>query len=638
MPSFARNKTCSPRTLTQPCNWRDDPQLLGSTLLSLPTISVDADFPYPCALGIVGSSDPRQQTSVLCAGYCPPGKLCNQSATTHPYDCPIGHYCPWGSSVPLPCPPGYFGNATGLGSKGECPTCPPGAWCSGGQLIPCATDTYNGLGGSSEQGACKQCPVFANTDGQNSSTSLQDCKCDVGYYDRSNSSSRMQCHPCPVGTICNREGIKLASLPLQVGYFRMSNTSIDIRRCPDATYGCGSLGDDNCTSACQGGPVAPGCHETLTGAFCLSCTSPDGHYYASASATEIARCHDCGNEGGMYLGIISGAIASMVVIGSFVWQMRQRRYMRRALIRCKVLWVVLRFRAKLLLAFYQVISKIPYIYEVTLPSSVRNLVNFLEFWTSLGFQHYAERLTCIGLPHGFMMQLVFWMIVPFGLMSIVLIDAFVRISRRGGSGAASWCARLEEAMLEATPMMLWVAFFAYSIVATTAFDAFTCYNFGTDDSWLRADVSVRCGSDEHNAIKGVAWLAIATWPIGATIAAFVLSFLAHADAIYHNPKLSRPRLRHAISFLHSEYKPQFWWWEPLPMILRLSLVGFFVLLEPGSITQLVLGMLTAFAFLLVQMQVSPYAHKLDAYLALSCNASLAIFFLCCIIFQVKGNP
>ena len=71
------------------------------------------------------------------------------------------------------------------------------------------------------------------------------------------------------------------------------------------------------------------------------------------------------------------------------------------------------------------------------------------------------------------------------------------------------------------------------------------------------------------------------------------------------------------------------------MVLRLSLVGFFVRFDPGSLTQLVLGMLTSFVFLLVQMQASPYVHKLDAYLALSCSASMSIFFLCCIIFKVS---
>ena len=70
------------------------------------------------------------------------------------------------------------------------------------------------------------------------------------------------------------------------------------------------------------------------------------------------------------------------------------------------------------------------------------------------------------------------------------------------------------------------------------------------------------------------------------------------------------------------------------MMLRLTLVGFFVLFEPGSLTQLVLGMVTTLFFLLIQMQASPYRHDIDTYLAVSCNCSLALFFLCCITFKI----
>jgi hypothetical protein len=77
-------------------------------------------------------------------------------------------------------------------------------------------------------------------------------------------------------------------------------------------------------------------------------------------------------------------------------------------------------------------------------------------------------------------------------------------------------------------------------------------------------VSVECDSEQHQTIKAVAWTAIVMWPIGATLAALVLSFFAHADRVFKNGELSRPALRSAISFLHLDYKPEYWFWEPLP--------------------------------------------------------------------------
>ena len=67
--------------------------------------------------------------------------------------------------------------------------------------------------------------------------------------------------------------------------------------------------------------------------------------------------------------------------------------------------------------------------------------------------------------------------------------------------------------------MLWVMFIAYSLISTQAFDAFTCYKFGGDAGVLRADVSIKCNSADHDSIKVIAWLAIVIWPILATLVA-----------------------------------------------------------------------------------------------------------------------
>ena len=40
--------------------------------------------------------------------------------------CTFGHFCPERSSVPIPCPPGTYGNATGLGTEGDCQKVEPG--------------------------------------------------------------------------------------------------------------------------------------------------------------------------------------------------------------------------------------------------------------------------------------------------------------------------------------------------------------------------------------------------------------------------------------------------------------------------------------------------------------------------------
>ena len=65
---------------------------------------------------------------------------------------------------------------------------------------------------------------------------LRDCLCRRGYFDSSSIDSGMlNCTICPVGSSCDSMGTVLSSLPLQRGYYRVANWSIDLRRCPDAS-------------------------------------------------------------------------------------------------------------------------------------------------------------------------------------------------------------------------------------------------------------------------------------------------------------------------------------------------------------------------------------------------------------------
>lgn len=40
--------------------------------------------------------------------------------------CPVGHYCPTGTTTPIPCGAGAFSNVTGLST---CHQCPAGYYC-----------------------------------------------------------------------------------------------------------------------------------------------------------------------------------------------------------------------------------------------------------------------------------------------------------------------------------------------------------------------------------------------------------------------------------------------------------------------------------------------------------------------------
>ena len=91
------------------------------------------------------------------------------------------------------------------------------------------------------------------------------------------------------------------------------------------------------------------------------------------------------------------------------------------------------------------------------------------------------------------------------------------------------------------------------------------------------------------------------YPIGLWLLTCVL--LAHAARDIIEARESY--WVHTTSFLHREFKPIFFWWELAEKARRFILVGLFVVVKPGTVTQVFLAVLTCASFLMVQLQARP---------------------------------
>ena len=259
-------------------------------------------------------------------------------------------------------------------------------------------------------------------------------------------------------------------------------------------------------------------------------------------------------------------------------------------------------------------------------------------------------LLVVGLVYAYHVAAVAWARVSDGLEGIGLggtgSGRAVNESGSGGGGGggaptAASCYRAlrgvhKEALKSSFARMAWVAFLVYPIVSTKAFQAFVCIEFGeegADGRYLRVDVSVVCGETHHRQIQAVAVFAIMVWPLNMLVLSAVLLFKArHA---IKDPK-SKSALKEAISFLHRDYEPRCWYWEPIAMIQKISLIGFLVAVNPGSVTQIVFGLLVTFVYLLLQVQADPYEFLTDDYLAGICTCSLVGLFLSCLVCNIDA--
>ena len=229
--------------------------------------------------------------------------------------------------------------------------CPKGKWCTAGLVVNCSLGTYNPLRNQDFATACVMCPLNSSTIGEGSEARAK-CICNEGYYNANASfaidqdliaameragktpvsmkAAVIDCQTCPVGTDCGR-GSTLERLPLQRGYYRTLSTSNDVRRCSDATVGCGGTGEAACTqsnSACFGGDDNTlACMPGLTGPFCELCDSSGTgalhfQYYQKATSVANATCVGCDDNAllprmarlyAMGVGIVLGIVATIAL-------------------------------------------------------------------------------------------------------------------------------------------------------------------------------------------------------------------------------------------------------------------------------------------------------------------------------------
>ncbi|KAI9538601.1 hypothetical protein NQZ68_012253 [Dissostichus eleginoides] len=164
---------------------------------------------YYCIAG-VNFQNPDGNFSTGVGGTCPKGKYCPEG-TSLPLPCPPGsegglcpqaHYCPEGSASSVPCPAGAYSILTG---QSVCSRCPAGYYC------PEKTGNFS-------KSPCP--PGFYCPDGTRHATQFP---CPRGYYNPEPMTQSLDsCLPCPPGHYCEKERLTKVSGKCKAGWFCVS--------------------------------------------------------------------------------------------------------------------------------------------------------------------------------------------------------------------------------------------------------------------------------------------------------------------------------------------------------------------------------------------------------------------------------
>ncbi|XP_069750653.1 uncharacterized protein [Narcine bancroftii] len=138
--------------------------------------------------------------------HCPKGSM---SYLSHP--CPVGYYCSELTVLPVPCPPGTYGNTSHAKHHQECYPCPESTFnhlYAQRACFPCGSTSYSELGSTT-------CKCFGLNRAFQESDGSCICKAGYVYYNEadqksSNSNSGMDCYP-EVDDRCRTNEARLAS-------------------------------------------------------------------------------------------------------------------------------------------------------------------------------------------------------------------------------------------------------------------------------------------------------------------------------------------------------------------------------------------------------------------------------------------
>ena len=619
-------------------------------------------------------------------------------ATLAPLDCPSGAYCPYGSAAPTLCPGGSYSNATNLATLSECnatepgfyayigsvePTpcaagtyndqprqescircesgkyqdaegeteckpCEPGHWCSAAKQYECSLDTFNPLPQAAYVTNCTRCPPHTTTLDKTGATSVDQCVCQASFYMVNTSHAlggAIHCKPCTSGSACTHAGVTLETLPLDKGYFRVGPGSSDIRKCPGVNNGC--IGGADTQAQCSDG---------LTGLFCSRCTNSTGRFYVPGSSLSQATCKDC-PAAGVGVALVTSLIAvagMMVFAGSRVLRRSPQIQNAAQQIVASLHRLGVPSKLKQLVGFYQLSTSVDTVYQVALPDAAKAVFDVFRITISLGLGDLGIPLQCTGLG-GYRARLIFWMVmplvvlfaIPLALASVRLVS--VRLATANAAPHFRWRHQsqqlqakfsppqragldLKELAYDCLPICLKFLFLAYPFVSTVAFRAFDCMDFGQSGSWLRADYQVPCDTGgEYRQIQAIAVLALCIFPCGVPVAYAALLFHSRSAILTDRPT----QLSQALSFLHEDFRREFFWWELVEVLRRFLLVGVACVISPGTLNQIFLGTAVALFHLVVQMQARPFKRPSEGFLSMASGFLLIVIFTCCILLQIN---
>ena len=197
--------------------------------------------------------------------------------------------------------------------------------------------------------------------------------------------------------------------------------------------------------------------------------------------------------------------------------------------------------------------------------------------------------------------------------------------------------------LEALPLSLFVAFVSVIAVSKQIFSVFDCTEFQTDSrtqpattrSFIASQLTIECSDNpEYMSLRTAAYVFGVIWPVGMPILFILATVPFRRD---HLRGRTTPATK-ATMFLHKEYEPAFYWWEPLALLYRLGLIGYVQLIPSDKkLIRLLVGLIISIIYSFLIVMTKPFAADQVDTLSIATQICLVFMFLAVTVLQIYDS-
>eukprot|EP00611_Tribonema_gayanum_P004109 TRINITY_DN1330_c0_g1_i18.p1 TRINITY_DN1330_c0_g1~~TRINITY_DN1330_c0_g1_i18.p1 ORF type:complete len:916 (+),score=198.97 TRINITY_DN1330_c0_g1_i18:1218-3965(+) len=459
--------------------------------------------------------------------------------------------------------------------------------------------------------------------------------CGLGSYlapTAKSDTTAFKCVNCDPATMsCTAGGLQLDSIPLQAGYWRQNLDSSKIQECFNRDACKGGAPD---TASVTG---ATYCADGYQGPYCALCatghTPVYGYTCASCDGTNAA----VGIFGRVVIFLVLAAVVVWLIVGSGVEAALQeadamaalpggskRRRTRRVLLKFAAYTVSMLSSLRVPLVVLQILTTYYLISGAPLPRVYSEFLHYMQF-INLNWE-WLLSFGCL-IQVNFYDTLLLYTLTPMAVLAFLMTPrALLGAACTRRRLSPSLRKKLELFQMRDLRLLLIFTFVIFSSVSTQILQTFSCENFGSSESYLRADYSISCNTPAHQAYKIYAACMILVYPIGipALYAVvlwherrFVRQALAGGDAAPGVTAVLRPLSsaqmaeKLASSFLSEPYRDRVFFWEVVECGRRLMLTGLMVFITPNSPSQTAVACLLAFVTTFAYVSVHPHLRRLD---------------------------